>query len=362
MHLVSLKLLNFRNYDRLTLNFSQNKNIIYGKNGMGKTNLVEAIYVLALTKSFRGSLDKILIKDGKNLTKISGLISDEINHDYQLIITNEGKNAKIDNNKQSKLSNYISKINVILFNPDNLRFIKDSPSIRRNYLNIDLSQLDNSYLTYLNQYNRIIKQRNAYLKTMYVNSNASIQYLEILTDKLIDYGLVLYEKRKKYISQINSLIGEMYSKISGINTLKIKYICDYEGKSKKKIKQIYLKNQDKDMILGKTSFGIHHDDMIFMFDDTLLKDYASEGQQKNAIISYKLSQIEIFKNTKNTLPILILDDLFSELDSEKIDNILKLIDDEIQTFITTTEIDNLSLDIKNKSKIFHCLEDVLKEE
>ena len=200
MHLVSLKLLNFRNYDRLSINFSLEKNLIVGPNGMGKTNLIEAIYVLSLTKSFRGTLDKILIKNGKNLTKISGVVEHNIKHEYNVVITNEGKSAKIDSNKYPRLSDYISKINVVLFNPDDLKIIKDSPGIRRNSLNIDLSQLDNEYLKVLNQYNKVLKQRNAYLKTMYANANSSSDYLNVLTKKLIDYGMMT-EQEKEWLKE-----------------------------------------------------------------------------------------------------------------------------------------------------------------
>ena len=146
MQIVNLKLLNFRNYESLNLTFSLNNNLIYGNNGTGKTNLVEAIYVLALTKSFRGSLDNVLIMDGKNLTRISGTIKDNVIHDYQIIVSNDGKIVKIDKKTKAKLSEYISKINVIMFSPDDLRFIKDSPKLRRDKVNLDISQLDNEYL------------------------------------------------------------------------------------------------------------------------------------------------------------------------------------------------------------------------
>ncbi len=362
MHLVSLKLLNFRNYDRLSINFSLEKNLIVGPNGMGKTNLIEAIYVLSLTKSFRGTLDKILIKNGKNLTKISGVVEHNIKHEYNIVITNEGKSAKIDSNKYPRLSDYISKINVVLFNPDDLRIIKDSPGVRRSNLNIDLSQLDNEYLKILNQYNKVLKQRNAYLKTMYANANASNDYLNVLTKKLIDYGMILYQKRKWFLELIQENIEDKYSKICGNNTICIQYISDYENKTQEELLEIYSKNQNKDMLLGKTGFGVHHDDYDFVVDSQKLKDYGSEGQQKNAIIAYKLSEVEIFKKVKKTSPILILDDLFSELDMQKIENILNLLDKEVQTFITTTDVDDVLETIKNNSKIIEIYDGKIKED
>ena len=361
MQITYLKLLNFRNYERLEIEFSKNTNLIYGQNGMGKTNLVEAIYVLSLTKSFRGSNDKILIYNNKNLTKITGLITDDINHDYQLIISNQGKKAKIDNNVVKRLSDYISRINVILFNPDDLKFIKESPLVRRTSINIDISSLDNDYLILLSNYNRVLKQRNVYLKTMYINRTKSSTYLDVLTNKLIDYGIKIYDKRVEYINSINNHLGKLYKNISGEGNLLLKYNSSFSNLKMKDIVNKYKSNLEKDMLFGTTQFGIHHDDLVFYLDDKKIKDFGSEGQQKNAIISYKLSQILIYKELKNKLPILILDDLFSELDGEKINNILNILDNNIQTFITTTDIDKVSNNIKNKSKIFEVLKDEVRE-
>ena len=361
MQITYLKLLNFRNYEKLELSFSSNTNLIYGKNGMGKTNLVEAIYVLSLTKSFRGSSDKVLINESKDVLKITGKINDDITRDYQIIINNKGKNVKIDNNLCKKISDYISRINVILFNPDDLKFIKESPSIRRKYLNIDISNLDNEYLIYLSNYNKLLKQRNAYLKTMYYNANASSDYLNILTEKLVDFGIKIHQKRSLYIENINKYLGSLYKKISVKSDLFMKYVSSYDNLDKDKILMKYKELEEKDKLFGKTSFGIHHDDILFYLDNIVIKDYGSEGQQKNAIIAYKLAQIEVFKSIKNKKPILILDDLFSELDSEKINNILGLLDNDIQTFITTTDIDKVNQNIKNNSKLFKVDEEGIME-
>lgn len=361
MQITYLKLLNFRNYEKLELEFSKHTNLIYGKNGMGKTNLVEAIYVLSLTKSFRGSSDKVLINESKDVTKIFGTVFDSINKDYQIVINSKGKNVKINNNLCKKMSDYISKINVILFNPDDLKFIKESPSVRRKYLNIDISNCDNEYLIYLSSYNKLLKQRNAYLKTMYYNANASNEYLGVLTDKLIDYGIKIYEKRSEFIKNINNYLSDLYKKISLKSKLEMKYISSFDGLNKDKLIKKYKEMEEKDKLFGKTQFGVHHDDVLFYLNDVIIKDYGSEGQQKNAIIAYKLAEIELFKKIKNKYPILILDDLFSELDEEKINNILNLIDGDVQTFITTTEIDKINKSIKNNSKLFHITEKGVEE-
>ena len=351
MQITTLKLLNFRNYDQLEISFSKKCNIIYGKNGMGKTNLIEAIYILSLTKSFRDGNDKILIKDEKNLAKISGNVIDNIENNYQVIINDLGKKVKINNNLCQKISDYIAKINVILFNPDDLKFIKDTPSVRRKYLNVDISEFDNSYLICLSNYNKLIKQRNSYLKTMYFNGNASKEYLNILTDKIIDYGIEIHNKRLNFINLINKYLNYFYKKITNNCNLNLEYVSDFDNLNKEDIKKKYENTLEKDMLFGKTQFGIHHDDLIFKMNNKLIKEFGSEGQQKNAIIAYKLAEIQIYKEVKNKFPILILDDLFSELDNEKINNILNLLDENVQTFITTTSIDKVSDEIIKNSKL-----------
>lgn len=362
MKIQHLKLLNFRNYERLELHFSDTYNIIYGKNGSGKTNLIESIYVLALTKSFRGSMDKVLLMNTKDVCRIEGEILDEYVSKYRVVINKNGKKVKIDHTSILKLSDYISKISIVLFNPDDLRFIKDSPSVRRNSINLEISQIHNSYLKNLNQYNKVLKQRNMYLKSMYTNANTSPDYLHVLTEKLIEVGELLYQERKKYIALLNEKISYFFHKICGISDLCLEYVSDYKDFNKEKIIKKYKDCLNKDIILGKTSFGIHHDDILFKMNGFNIKDYGSEGQQKNAIISYKLAELEIFKTIRNNYPILILDDLFSELDQEKINNILKLISQEVQTFITTTEVDKIAKEILHQSKLYYIEDGEVREE
>jgi len=361
MKIQHLKLLNFRNYEKLELDFAD-YNIIYGTNGSGKTNLVESIYVLALTKSFRGSVDKVLIMNNKDVCRVEGCVLDHYKNDYKIIIKDGGKKVKINNTKIDKLSDYISKISVVLFNPDDLRFIKDSPTVRRKAINLEISQINNGYLKNLNMYNKLLKQRNMYLKTTNINGNSSREYLNILTNKLVDCGEKIYLSRKKYIDLLNERIGEYYYKICGINDLKLEYISDFKNFDREKILKKYQDNLERDIILGKTSCGIHHDDIRFKFNNLNIKDYGSEGQQKNAIISYKLTELDIYYSSRGDYPILILDDLFSELDKEKINNILNLIDSNVQTFITTTEIDKVNKDILEKSKLFKVLDGCVREE
>ncbi len=333
-----LKLLNFRNYHRLEISFHPSLNLIYGQNGSGKTNLVEAIYVLGLTRSFRLVGDKTLIFDQSSLSKIEGNILDKFQTNYCVLLSKEGKKVKINNNKVAKISDYISKITIVLFHPDDLRFIKDSPSTRRKTLNISISLIDLDYLRYLNHYNILLKQRNAYLKQMMLNGSLKSDYLDILTEKLVDYGMYIYQKRREFLCKISGYISKFYQEITGISDLEIQYITHYDHLSREDIINQYKKGLKKDITFGKTHLGIHMDDLKFLLNGKDLKEYGSEGQQKNAIISYKFSELEIFKEITGSYPIFILDDLFSELDQEKVQNILKLLKSDVQTFITTTDL------------------------
>ena len=353
MKIDNISLVNFRNYEKLDISFGNGLNIFYGKNGSGKTNLIEAIYILALTKSFRISNDKLLIKKGSIKSKVNGeIIKNEDATKYAVVISNEGKTVEINDTKVDKISDYVSRINIILFNPVDTRLIDEAPVDRRKMINIEISQLNKEYLIILANYNRILKQRKFYLRSMYVNGNNDTNYVNILTNKLIEYGLLINKYRSEFIQNINKYITEIYSSIFKSGELKIKYVSSYNNKNSSKLLKSYQQNYKKEMEVGKTLIGIHHDDILFFLDNYNLKECGSEGQRKNAIISFKLAEIKVINEIKKINPILILDDLFSELDKEKIRNILKLLDKDVQTFITTTEINKVDKKILKNAKIF----------
>ena len=362
MQISSLKLLNFRNYETLELKFSNKVNLIYGKNGMGKTNIIEAIYMLGLTKTFRSNNDDIVIKKGKNIAKIEGTIRDNIFNNYKIIISNAGKRIKIDNNKIAKVSDYITKVNIILFNPDDLKLIKDTPSIRRKMLNIEISGINGEYLLLLNSYNKVLKQRNAYLKALNKKKDYETSFLNILTEQLVDLGLKIMWIREDFINNINSYISDIYYEITHKGTLKVVYKSEFLGKNKEALLKMFEKNIYREIFLGKTIFGIQHDDLEFQVDSEIVKEFSSVGEQKNSIISFKLAEIKNIEEKLHKKPILILDDLFSELDEEKINNILMLIDTDLQTFITTTEITKVDKRLLANAKIFHVIDGKVEEE
>lgn len=360
MEITSLKLVNFRNFDSLELNFSNYKNIIIGDNGVGKTNIVEAIFVLALTKSFRTNDDMLLVKKDKDYFKIEGVVKSTFVNNYKIVYQNGIKTVKINNNKINKFSDYISNINVILFSINDLKLIKDTPSTRRKLINLEISELDNNYIKYLNYYNKILKQRNSYLKSLY-GKQVNYDYLGIIDSQLVDYGLKIRDIRDKFVNNINNIISLVHVKLGGNNDLNIYYKTDYQDFDKKYLLNLYAKNINKDINLGSTQIGIHKDDFIFNIDGNDIKNFASEGQQKNSVIAFKLAELEIFKEKTGEYPILILDDLFSELDIKKINKILNYISEDIETFITTTDLKKIKKCYLKSSKIFEFKNGEIKE-
>ena len=352
MKITNLKLKNFRNHNELNLNFSDYKNIIIGNNGIGKTNIIEAIYYLALTKSFRTNNDEVLIKDNEEFAVIEATIIEKISNNYKIVINKQGKHIKIDNNSIRQISDYISKLNVILFTQEDMKLIKDNPSIHRRLINMELSQFNNEYLKLLSMYNKILKQRNTYLKNIYFNGNIPKDYLDVLTEKLIDIGLKIYNIRRKYVDEINNYIGNIYKKVVKKKNLQIRYISNYENKGKDELLKSYQKNYQKDINYGKTHLGIHIDDFLFYINDKLAKEYLSEGELKNAIIAFKLSEIKYCIKIKNRVPILILDDLFSELDNKKINSLIGNFKKNFQLIITTTDIDKVNQKLLTNCKVF----------
>lgn len=362
MKIDSLSLMNFRNYETLNISFGD-LNIIYGLNGSGKTNIIEAIYTLALTKSFRINNDKVMIKKGKIKAKIKGnVLKNGDENTFGVEISNDGKVVTINGENQDKVSDYVSRINVILFNPSDTRLIDESPMIRRKMLNIEISQIYKEYLVILTNYQRILKQRNFYLRGMYVNGSYTNTYLDILTKKLIEYGSIICKYREKFVDNINKYIASNYEKIFGSGTLKIRYVSTFKNKSEDDLIKRYKDNYQKELSVGKTLEGIHHDDIVFVLDNNNLKEWGSEGQRKNAIISFKLAEISVINEIKGYYPILILDDLFSELDKEKVTNLLGMLDRNVQTFMTTTDLKNISKKVIKDAKKFKVNDGILEEE
>lgn len=359
MILKKINLINFRNYQHLSTRFYKGINIIYGDNAQGKTNLLESIYVLGITKSHRSFIDNHLIKSNEKRAIISGSINNGgLDINLSVTIENNKKFLQLDNSQIKKVSDYISNMNIIIFYPDDLELLKGSPQIRRKYFNLELSQLYSNYYIILNDYNKLLRMRNEYLKKINNNSNGDMKYFDILTDYLIDKAIILMKMRYKYVEKVNAFCGNIYKDIMGIEGFNIKYlpsiIIDIKDdiKSKKILRDFFTNHLNYDIRMSSTSFGPHKDDYEFLLEKHNLKVYGSQGQQRIAVLSLKLAEIEIFKRYKSSTPILLLDDVFSELSDDKKNNLLKYISKDIQTIITTTELSSLDKKLVKKSKLF----------
>ena len=307
MYLKKLKLHNFRNYKCLNVTLTKGINIIYGNNAQGKTNLLEAIYVLGLTKSHRSFIDNNLIKNNEDYLTIEGIFNDKkVDNKLNIYIDNKVKVLKYNGNAIKKISDYISLVNIIIFYPEDLELIKSSPQIRRKYINLELSQLYSNYFILMNEYNKILKLRNDYLKKLNKNISRDTAYLDVLTGYLIDKSIMIYKIRDKFINKINLYCEKIYKDITGISGFKIEYKPSIEMNLKSEnlkefLKKEYNKRFNYDIKVLSTTVGPHKDDFEFYLEDKNLKYYGSQGQQRIAVLALKLSEIEIFKKYKEQI-------------------------------------------------------------
>ena len=359
MKLKDIKLNNFRNYSEENLEFSKGINIFIGDNGSGKTNILEAIYVLSLTKSARFGTDNDLIKLGENNLLIDGDVEYEgFDKNYKIEIDKFSKRVYRNKIQVKKISDYLSEFCIVSFLPNDIEIIKGSPSLRRNELNIGIGVLYNQYLSYLNEYNRLLKIRNEYLKTLNINGFSDSKYLDVINSKMIELSIKIYSFRFSYLKEINEIISNIYKKLTGITDLKVIYesslgIKEFDEKviretMQKKYKSLFY----KEMMQGVTLTGLHRDDLIFQIGDSDAKIFASQGQQRLIVIAYKIAELLVFKKIKKEYPVLLLDDVFSEIDIKKRNKIVKYLKSDIQVIITTTDLEEIEEDLVNNAKVF----------
>ncbi len=337
MIIKSLELADFRNYSSLHIDFSEGTNILYGDNAQGKTNILEAIFISATTKSHKGSKDKDIIHFHKEEAHIRTYLQkeeDEIRVDMHLR-KNKSKGIAIDGQKIKKASELLGLLNVVFFSPEDLSIIKNGPAERRRFVDMELCQLDSFYIYNLNHYNKIVNQRNKLLKDMYFNPSLR-DTLNIWDSQLISFGSKIIERRKLFVEQLNEIIYDIHKKLSGNQEeLVIQYEPDVLIENYEKL---LSSCQDRDIKLKQTTVGPHRDDFSFLVGDIDIRKFGSQGQQRTAALSLKLSEIELVKKLTKENPVLLLDDVLSELDSNRQNYLLSTIGD-IQTIITCTGLD-----------------------
>ena len=337
MIIKSIELSDYRNYDHLSLEFSPGTNILYGDNAQGKTNILEAIYVSATTKSHKGSKDRDIINFDQEEAHIRTAIEKE-NVDTRIdmhLRKNKSKGLAIDGQRVKKAADLIGLCNVVFFSPEDLGIIKNGPSERRRFVDMELCQLDSFYFYNLSNYNKIVDQRNTLLKDMYFNPQLR-ETLNIWDMQLVSYGSKIIERRKLFVEQLNEIIeGIHFSLSGGREKIKIVYEPDVEMDAfEKKLQE----NQERDVRSKMTTVGPHRDDFSFLIGDVDIRKFGSQGQQRTAALSLKLSEIELVKKITKDTPILLLDDVLSELDSNRQNYLLNSIG-TIQTIITCTGLE-----------------------
>mgnify|MGYP004653236525 FL=1 len=353
LKLKKLYLKNYRNYDELVLDFNDNLNIIIGDNAQGKTNLLESIYVLAVTKSFLSINDKNLIMFDSRYSLVKGSLNNNTSFDeLEVLISEAGKIVKINKKEIKKLSDYISKLNVIIFSSDSIRIFKDSPMSRRKYFNIQISQINRIYLSNLSNYNLLLRQRNEFLKIIDIHKKNDMDYLDVLDEKYINLSLNIYDYRKKYIDLVNKYIDNIFYSITGIKELKLVYSSNIDGFDKDLFKDKLRSNLNREIQYKSTFLGPNRDDYFFELGGKNLSLYGSQGQIRSAVLALKLAEVKLFTDVLSDTPILLLDDIFSELDITKRNNIVKYLSNEVQTIVTTTDIENIEEKIRKKANVY----------
>ena len=321
----TLNLYNFRNYSHFVIDFSQDINILIGNNGQGKTNLIEAIYLLSVGKSFRSHVNKQMIMFDNEFARIKGkVISNSKQRNLEIILGSNFKNAKIDNQDIHKISEFVGLLNVVVFIPDDLYLVKGNPSNRRRFIDLEISKISPIYVFNLSKYSNLLKERNKYLKILNKKNSSGDEYLEVLDEQLSKLQVELIKKRLQFISRLD---------------------LNYEN-----ILNLYKKNHRRDIKYMQSHIGIHKDDLKIYMNDNDACLYASQGQQRTVVLSLKIALIELIKEEIGEYPVLLLDDVLSELDKTRKNMLLDILNQKIQTFITTTSIDDINHQIIERAK------------
>jgi len=338
MYIKEIELKDFRNYKELRTSFSKNVNIFLGNNAQGKTNLLEGIYLNAMAKSFKTTKDKELIRFGEEFCKIKTIaFFDDDEHSTEIVINKEGKKGvKLDGVKINRTSELLERIFIIIFSPEDLKIVKDEPEKRRKFIDRELCQIKPGYYNDLNNYKRVLKQRNTYLKEERIETSI----LDIWDHELARYGSKVIGRRNEFIKRINEISKEIHKNISGgKENLELNYEpnISFSSELESDFYEIISSNRNDDIRNRTTGRGPHKDDLKISADGIDLRKYGSQGQQRTAALSLKLSETKLIEEEMGEKPILLLDDVLSELDNDRQNFLIHSLGGN-QLFITTTDI------------------------
>ena len=344
MYITKIKLTNFRNYDEQYIELEKNINVFYGDNAQGKTNVIESIFLASIGKSFRTNKENELIQFNKDFSSVYiEYEKSDRDGNVKIDIKNK-KNIYINGIKIKKLSDLLGNINTVIFTPDDINILKDGPQKRRRFLDIMIGQLRPNYIYLLNMYNKTLEQRNNYLKQI-KDENKSEELLDIWDEKLVEYGVQIYNYRNEFIEKLKNKINDIHNKItSEKEEIKIEYISNCINR------EIYLKwlkeRRKLDIIKGYTTKGIHRDDFNVYINNQLVNVYGSQGQNRTVILSLKISELQVIYDEIGEYPILLLDDFMSELDEKRRKSFLENIKNTQVIITCTDKIDIENLDYK----------------
>lgn len=361
MFLTGIQLQNYRNYSELDLQTPNKVNVFLGPNAQGKTNLLEAIFVLALTKSHRTSKDKELIGWQADSARIAG----EVDKKYgsaklDLLFSAQGKKAKINGLEQRKLSDFIGSLNVVMFAPEDLEIVKGTPGVRRRFLDMEIGQVQPGYLYTLQQYGKVLQQRNNFLKASYPGG-ANQTMLDVWNMQLAEHGVKIMKKRKHFIHKLQTFAEQIHAGITnGAEQLTIEYRPSFDTDALQDetvlfdqfmIKLTQVKEQE--IRRGVTLVGPHRDDLAFFINGKEAQTFGSQGQQRTTALSLKLAEIELINEEIGEYPLLLLDDVLSELDQKRQTQLIETFQSKVQTFITTTSLDSVNVSKLQDTGIYH---------
>lgn len=364
MRLKRLELYGFRNYEALVLDVQAGVNILTGPNAQGKTNLLEAIHVLALTRSHRTSVDRELIGWDRESARLKADVERRYgNLSLELELTPRGKKAKVNGLEQRKLSGFVGRLNVVLFAPEDLDIVKGSPGVRRRFMDLEIGQVHPGYLHDLLQYNRVLQQRNRLLRTADPDRTPDA-VLDVWNEQLATYGVRMMRRRERFIRHLQRLAGEIHAEVTrGAETLSVVYKPSFgdaeqvAGQDDSSLfEQFMLKltqGKDQEFRRGATLVGPHRDDVSLLIDGRDAQSYGSQGQQRTAALSLKLAELELMREEIGEYPLLLLDDVLSELDPARQTRLIETFHSRVQTFITTTSLDSVNMSRLKDAAIYH---------
>jgi len=351
MTLKQLSLKDFRNYKHVELKLNPNITVFVGDNAQGKTNLVEAIYLLSTGRSHRVSDERLCIRHLESLAVCRAVVNDSPSVDLKVVLHEKGKTLFFQNQPLKKSSEFIGKMNAVMFSPSDMDLFESSPRARRRMIDIELGKINPFYMDRLLQYVKILKDRNATLKQMDIDN----VYLEVLTNALIDVQLDLIRLKRGFIEALNQRLQGYYHKLS-LDEIALQMVykgpINQDSDDKQALKEKYEKSLDRDKIFKMTHVGVHRDDLEFYLQGFPLQEYASQGQKRMVIIALKCALIDVIEAMTGQKPILLLDDVFSELDVKRKKALFDVLHQNTQTCITTTDLSELQLWMNEDVTIF----------